>query len=706
MPMPRRRSHTRRMPKGHPRGTLSARPGGYGFVITAEGEYFIPQSKMHGAFDGDLVDIAPLPNQGKYRMSHHETDAGYEERSNKGGYKSGSGSGKKPFARVVAVVQRAHDVIVGRYEIAEPFGVVVPEDPRINYDIFTQIKETPGIPDGSIVSVRITSFPTRNSAATGIVQEVLGEADDERIPIDLIVGRHKFETSFSEASLEQARNSKLDVESALSQGYRDLRKRFIFTIDPADARDFDDAVSLEPVSNSQSGAVWRLGVHIADVGHYVPWGSSIDLDARRRATSVYLVDRVIPMLPEELSCDLCSLRPFEARRTMTVDMYLDAEGKVLSSDIYPAIIESAARLTYDQAQELLENRDGDVSTPALSIAVPEVLALSGDLAKRIRGLSFIAKQRAAARREVGGIDFKTVEARVRLDTEGAPVDVDLRRKTDATELIEESMILANETVARFLRDKSFPCIYRVHEAPSYDSLEGLIPVLDEYPWFKKIGAHWLLSGDPHAVAAAVSFSEDRPEGKLVNMIVLRSMMRAVYKPDCEPHYGLASEAYCHFTSPIRRYPDLVVHRMLKAALAKRGEKFDQEVSSLAWIAEHSSKMEREAEKASQESQMVKIVELMEQHVGETFSARVTGATSYGLFVQLENTAEGMIRIEDLGREYFLFDSLRHRLIGADSGREYRLGQQMAVMLVSADRRTCRLDFKPIRKNGKKPVTHS
>ncbi len=269
---------------------------------------------MHGAFDGDLVDIAPLPNQGKYRMPQHETDAGSEERSNRGGRKSGSGSGKKPFARVVAVVQRAHDVIVGRYEIAEPFGVVVPEDPRINYDIFTQIKDTPGIPDGSIVSVRITSFPTRNSAATGTVQEVLGEADDERIPIDLIVGRHKFETSFSEASLEQARDSKLDVESALSQGYRDLRKRFVFTIDPADARDFDDAVSLEPVSNPQSGAVWRLGVHIADVGHYVPWGSSIDLDARRRSTSVYLVDRVIPMLPEELSCDLCSLRPFEARR--------------------------------------------------------------------------------------------------------------------------------------------------------------------------------------------------------------------------------------------------------------------------------------------------------------------------------------------------------------------------------------------------------
>lgn len=692
--MPRKRSHTRRVPKGNPRGTLSARPGGYGFVSTAEGEFFIPEEKMNGAFDGDLVEITSLPNKGRYRVASIDDARGRAASSGAGR------GGRKPFARVVSVVQRAHEVIVGRYEVAEPFGVVVPEDPRINYDIFTRLKDAPDVPDGAVVSVRITTFPSRKSAATGVIEEVLGDEDDERVAIDLIVARHKLETKFSAASLEQARGAKLDVDDALNSGYRDLRNRFIFTIDPDDAKDFDDAVSFEPV-NGAGGACWRLGVHIADVGHYVPWGSSIDLDARRRATSVYLVDRVIPMLPEELSNDLCSLRPHVERRTMTVDMYLDESGKVLSSDLYPAVIRSAARLTYAQALELLQNDDGCVSTPALSLAPAEVVQQSVELASRIRELSRVACLRDDMRRAAGGIDFDTVEARVRLDSAGVPVDIDMRRKTPATQLIEEAMILANETVARFLRDRDWPCVYRVHEQPACESLEGLVPIFQEYPWFKRVNQALFIAGEPHAVAAAVAGAKGRPEEELVTMLALRAMMRAVYQPEYAPHYGLASEAYCHFTSPIRRYPDLVVHRMLKAALSKRPEKFDQEVSNLAWISEHASEMERVAEKAASESQMVKIVELMETHVGETFSATVIGVASHGLFVQLENTAEGMVRIEDLGREYFLLDSVKHRLVGTDSGREYRLGQRLAVVLTSADRRCQRLDFRLVKKQGRK-----
>ncbi len=684
--MPRKRSHTRRVAKGNPRGTLSARPGGYGFVTTAEGEYFIPEAKMNGAFDGDLVEIAPLPNKGRYRVA--ATD---DAPSSKG-----AARGLKPFARIVNVIQRAHEVIVGRYEIAEPFGVVVPEDPRIGYDIFTRLEDAPGVPDGSVVSVRITTFPSKKSAATGVIEEILGEEDDERVPIDLIVARYRLETKFSRACIEQAKTARLDAEDALNSGYRDLRDRFIFTVDPDDAKDFDDAVSIEQLDGIR-GAAWRLGVHIADVGYYVPWNSSIDLDARRRATSVYLVDRVIPMLPEELSNDLCSLRPFVERRTMTVDIFLDENGKVLSSDLYPALIRSSARLTYAQALELLENKEGDFSTPALSLAPTEVIAQTSELASRIRALSRFAKQRAEMRRVAGGIDFDTVEARVRLDSAGVPVDIDMRRKNDATEFIEESMILANETVARFLRDKQWPCIYRVHEQPARESLEGLVPIFQEYPWFKRINQSFFAAGEAHALASAVDAARGRPEEELVTTLVLRAMMRAHYQPECAGHYGLASDAYCHFTSPIRRYPDLIVHRMLKAALSKRPEKFDQEVANLGWISEHSSEMERVAEKAASESQMVKIVELMETHIGETFSATVTGVAPYGLFVRLDNTAEGMVRIQDLGREYFLLDSVRHRLIGSDTGREYRLGQRMAVVLSSADRRTRRLDFRPVKK---------
>ena len=675
--MPRKRAHTRRNPKGNPRGILSVSTAGFGFVQTAEGEFFVPAEKMNGAFDGDLVEVTPLPRKG--------TEQAIE---------SPDHSLQKPAGRIVSVIQRAHDVVVGRYEIAEPFGVVVPEDPRITYDIFTRLAANPDVADGAIVSVRILTFPSRSNAATGIIEEVLGDSDDERVPIDLIVARYRFETAFSEGSLEQADAAVLDEQGALNAGYRDLRERFVFTVDPADAKDFDDAVSLEAIN--EGAACWRLGVHIADVGHYVPWESSIDVEARRRATSVYLADRVIPMLPERLSSDLCSLRPLETRRTMTVDMFLDAKGRLVDACVYPALIRSRARLTYDEALELIEDKTQPASLPTVRNA-----DIARELADRLRGLARIAQLRKERRRQAGGIDFETTEARVRLDADGAPLDVELRQKNDATELIEEAMILANETVARYLRDRDLPCIYRVHDKPAYENLEGLLPILRDYPWFKDVNEYLFASGDARTLAKALEASASSPQSEIVASLVLRAMSRAVYQPACQGHYGLASEAYCHFTSPIRRYPDLVVHRMLKAALNGRPERFDQEVAALSWISEHSSSMERMAEKTARESQLTKIVELMEGHVGETFRASVSGVASYGLFVRLENTAEGLVRVENLGREYFYLDSVRHRLVGSDSGHVYQLGQRLDVVLVAAERRTRHLDFQLSTKRDKK-----
>lgn len=611
--MGRTRSHTRRHPRSNPRGVLSVRGGGFGFVQTAEGEFFVPESKMAGAFDGDLVEVAPLPVQSGRKKQPHERKADLR-------------AGEKPAARVLRVVDRAHDTLVGRYEVAEPFGVVVPEDANIPYDIFTMRADRPDIEDGSLVRVRITTFPSRNTAATGVIEEVLGLADDEHAAVDVVIARHKLETVFSEGALSEARSAVLDEDGALASGYRDLRERFTFTIDPADARDFDDAVSLEPVSTCGVGtgirvvderglgvARWRLGVHIADVAHYVPWNSSLDLDARRRATSVYLVDRVIPMLPDELSGDLCSLKPDEVRRTMTADLYLDS-----------------------------------------------------------------------------------VEARVVLDEEGSPTGIDLRVKTDATSLIEEAMILANETVAKHLRDAKFPSLYRVHEQPSADSLAALVPVFQDFAWFRDIDQADFIAGDAHVVQRVLEASAERPEGELVSTLLLRSMKRAVYRPDCAAHYGLASGAYTHFTSPIRRYPDLVVHRMLKALIGGRPEKFDQEKSALPWIAEHSSDMERIAEKAARESQEVKLIEYLERFVGQTFSATVSGVATYGAYVRLDNTAEGLIPCKNLGSEYFALDPVQHRLTGQDTGASYRLAQRLAVVLVSADPRARRLDFRPAR----------
>ena len=642
---------------------------------TAEGEYFIPADRINGAFDGDLVEVSPAR----------------QERSRKALAQAAS-STRRREARVKRVVEHAHAEIVGRYEVAGPFGVVVPEDPRIPYDIFTLLSDNGDIPDGSIVRVAMETYPSRKEAATGRIVEVLGDADDERVPIDLIAARYKLEGSFSQGCIDEAAAAKLEIEEALSGDYHDLRNRFIFTIDPSDARDFDDAVSLEPLDDGRTdGARWRLGVHIADVSHYVPWGSSVDLDARKRACSVYLVDRVVPMLPEALSNELCSLKPGEDRRSMTVDLMLDAKGQVVDAEIYPAIIRSCARLTYDQAQECIDAADAKIP-----VTLKGAEGLEEQLTERLYRLSQLAKSRMRLRALAGGIDFDTVEARVKLDEQGVPLSIELRKRTDATQLIEEAMIAANEAVARFLRDASFPCIYRTHDKPSRESLEGLLPVLQEFPWFSQVNKAAFVAGNPHEVARVLELCAGRGEDALVTSLVLRSMKRALYEPALSGHYALASEAYAHFTSPIRRYPDLVVHRMLKAVLFGRPQKFDQEVSNLPWIAEHSSEMERIAERAARDSQEAKIVELMETCIGEKFSGMISGVASYGLLVRLDNTAEGVVSIEDLGQEYFVLDSVYHTLTGSDTGKQYRLGKRVALRLIEADRQTRTLKFRLVR----------
>ena len=649
---------TRRNPRSNPRGVLRVSAAGYGFVQTAEGEFFVPASKMGGAFDGDMVEIVPTHVNPQHKQLH----------------KAHGKQGDKPSGRVVRVVNRAHESIVGRYEVAEPFGVVVPEDRRIPYDIFTMRKDYPHVRDGDAVRVRITTYPSRNEAATGVIEEVIGRAEDEDLAIDMIVARHKLETAFSDASIEQAEKAEVDVAGALGEGYRDLRDRFVFTIDPADARDFDDAISIDEVD----GLV-RLGVHIADVSHYVPWNSSIDLDARRRATSVYLVDRVIPMLPEELSNDICSLKPGEPRRAMTADMFLDGSFEVKRATFYPSVIESKARLSYEEAQEAL---DGDGSA-----------SIDEALADKLHRLHEVACGLADARRRAGGIDFDTTEAKVRLDSGGEPEAIVLRRRTDATEMIEEAMVLANNQVASYLSERGFPSVYRVHEPPSPESLAELVPVLQEFDYLKTVSASAFSAGSPTAIQAVLGRAAGRPEAELVSTLVLRSMKRAEYKSECGPHFGLASDAYTHFTSPIRRYPDLIVHRMLKAQLFGKPGTFEQQVHSLAWLAKHSSEMERIAEAAARESQEYKMIEYLSRDVGAAFNAVIAGVASYGFFVRLENTAEGLVPLKELGAEYFALDARRHQLVGQESGTVYRLGQRVRVVLEAAYPRERKLDFR-------------
>ena len=654
---------------------MQLNPEGYGFVRTSEGEFFVPHAKLGGAFDGDLVEVAPLPANASKGRSHE-----------------GFGGGRyahKPAARVVSVIERAHEVVVGRFEAAEPFGVVVPLDPHIPYDIFTQLSEAPDVEDGAIVRVRIAQFPSRNSAATGHIEEVLEHVDGLDEGVDAVVARHKFETTFSDAALAEAHGASIDEVGALASGYRDLRERFIFTIDPDDARDFDDALSIEQVED-RGRLLWRIGVHIADVSHYVEWGSALDLAARRRGTSVYLVDRVIPMIPEELSCGLCSLAPGEVRRSMTVDLYVNERAQLARYEIYPALICSNARLTYGEALEMLEGECEPAATEGGKHAQGQRETL---IQPHLRQLSRLASLRHAQRERKGGIDFDQPEARVKLDEAGKPQGVELRRKNAATSLVEEMMIWANEVVAEHLSRAKFPCAYRVHEAPDLEGLAQLVPIFEEFPWFEKIDPVGFFTGSQHALQQAVSASHGRAEGGLVSSLVLRSMKRAVYRGKNCGHYGLASATYCHFTSPIRRYPDLMVHRMLKAELFGRPEKFDQMTTNLGWICEHSSGMEREADDAQRESEELKLAEYLQRFVGQSFSAIVSGVSQGGLYARLENTAEGFIPVRTLGDDYFSFDAARYTLTGEETGARYRLGQRIAVVLFAVDPRVPQIDLR-------------
>lgn len=662
-----KRKPTRRNPRSNPRGVLSVSPHGYGFVKTAEGEFFVPESKMGSAFDGDYVEVAPS----KVNRAHRQDAKAHNQ------------VGERPTARVVAVVMRNHESIVGRYEIAEPFGVVVPEDPHIGYDVFTLHADHPHIQDGDIVRVRMVEYPSRHSAATGVIEEVLGHEGDAGLDVESVIARHKLEVAFSEAAIQEAEAARVDVEGALRSGYRDVRDRVVFTVDPTDARDFDDAVSYD-----EADGLHRVGVHIADVSHYVPWGSSVDLDARRRATSVYLVDRVIPMLPEALSNGVCSLRPHEDRRAVTVDMWFDDAGVLKRAEFYPSLIRSCARLSYSEAQAAIEKRRA-----GLPLAEGNA-DLTDAVCDRLVALSRVACLLSRNRRKAGGLDFELPEAKVRLGADGEPVDVFIRKKTEATSLIEECMIAANVAVAEHMEASGWPCVYRVHDKPDADALAALVPLLQEFSAYRDIPASAFVEGVPSVLQSVLRKAKGRPEEELVSSLLVRSMKRAVYRKQCAPHYGLAAAHYLHFTSPIRRYPDLIAHRMLKMQLSgRRSKDFDGQASAISWLAEHSSEMERVAESAARESQEIKLCELMASQVGQVFEGVVSGVATYGIFVRLPNTAEGLVPVRCLGDEYFSLDPVRRVLSGEESRRTFRVGRKVDVQLFSVDPRKRSIEFR-------------
>lgn len=662
-------------------------------VETAEGVYRLGSRSMREAMPGDRVYVSLHRGKGGARR-----------------------------AVVEHVIDRAVAAIVGVFEPAGPLGAVRPLDARIKQDFFVlPADDSPrrlGVEPGDIVSARIVDYPSRTESGVVTLERRIGDANEPSLGIECVMARYGLVDGYPQAAVNEAASLAVDVEGALSDPLRrDIRDRFAITIDPVDARDFDDAIS---VARTVRGG-WMLGVHIADVSHYVDWESAIDLEARRRSTSVYLADRVLPMLPERLCNDLCSLRPDEDRLAFTVDIELDAQGRVRTYEPYPSVIRSRVRMDYGAADALL--REGEPDGAALDaaargraeLAVEAARANGVDLRAFLRNADALARARREIRRKRGSIDFDKPEVHVLLDEAGMPVDIVTRERTAATSLVEEAMLLANECVAEFLADRDLVSAYRVHEDPSPDSLASAAKTLTELGAVEGGLAAGIMLGDPRAINAAVEDTAGTAFAPQVNALLLRAQQRAVYKSHNEGHCALGARAYCHFTSPIRRYPDLIAHRVLKVALAKHelGKKEalvraprltgkgPQALEAICpQLCRQASDNERAADAAANASQKVKVAQLYASRIGERDTGTVSWISDLGAFVRLDATgAEGLVRMNALGAEWWDFDDVRLTLTGESTGTRVGLGCRVVVEVASVNVLRGHLDLKLLHVSG-------
>ena len=609
-----------RKPRRLVEGTIHLYGSGRGEVQTPEGTFAITRRSLREAMHGDEVQVSLVPMHGRH--------------------------GDR-VAYVQSVLKRACAGFVGTYNIMDPLGVVTPLDGRLAHDFFVLPEDKSArrlnVRPNDVVRVRIVEYPARNSAGVVTIEQRVGAAEELDVGVESVIASYGLPVAFGPAALQEANDLRLNVPEALADKTRhDLRNVACLTVDPVDARDFDDAVGIRVTDDGG----FELDVHIADVSHYVPWDSHVDIEARRRTCSVYLVDRVIPMLPERLCNDLCSLRPNEDRLAMTVRMRLNDKGAVLTTEAYPSVIRSRARLSYDDVDALLEGR---MSVEQLPCDERE-RAVSADM---LRQLDHLAQLRQKIRCARGAIDFETREAKVLLDEDGRPHGVSIRERTRATGLIEEAMLLANECVASMLAERDVPTAYRVHEQPSPEDLTACVATLQELGIVGAEEATRLISGDPHAVQDVLAREKGSQQAYLANALLLRAQKRAVYQPHNQGHYALGAKAYCHFTSPIRRYPDVLVHRALKELLGvvPRTKATARSEEALPQLCRTCSEQERTADAASRDTHKIKMAELYSTKVDEVFSGIVTGSTRYGLFVMLDDTcAEGMLSLRSLDDE--------------------------------------------------------
>ncbi len=602
-------------------------------------DVFIPASHLETAMDGDkaVVRIERRPK------------------------------GRNPVGRVIKVLERAHPTVVGTFHQSKKFGYVVPLDPKMGRDIMIPWGDEAQADDGDVVVIRITAYGARRHGPTGEVERVLGPMSDPGVDILSVLFGHGLSLEFSPA-VETAAQAFAEQPVEPGEGREDQRELLVFTIDPSDAQDHDDALSIRPLD----GGRFEVGIHIADVSHYVPKGGPVDLEALDRGTSVYLVDRVIPMLPHALSSGACSLRPDEDRYAMSIFATLDTGGQLHGHRFARTVIRSRHKLDYQTVHAIL---DGTTS-------------IDDETNGAVRDLDRVARGLRVRREERGSIDFDMPEARVVLDPEGEPIDIQRVERLDSHRLVEDFMLLANEIVARVGSGKKLPVLYRVHEPPTVEKTENLREFLATLG--HSLPRRSLKPRDLKSILEAVA---GRPEETLVSTVVLRSMQRARYSSANLGHFGLALEHYAHFTSPIRRYPDLVTHRALVRVL------LEKEAAPSAWydeldeVADRSSWREQAATQAERDSVELKKIEFMERHLGDEFEGSVAGVTSFGFFVLLDRFfVEGLVHVNALEDDYYEFRESEYALVGTRKGRRFRLGDRVRVQVARVDKEERHVDF--------------
>lgn len=628
-------------------GRLVGNARGFGFVEVEgrEEDIFISESNMASAIHGDTVQISLLPEK----------------------------TGKRREGVVVKVLGHEVTELVGTYQKSRNFGFVVPDNRKITRDIFIPTEYSGGAVNGHKVVVEITDYGSADKKPEGRIREIIGHINDPGTDILSVVYGYEIPMEFPERVMNQAERTPLEVSEADRAGRLDLRDWQIVTIDGEDAKDLDDAISL-----TKEGEIYHLGVHIADVTNYVQENSALDREALKRGTSVYLVDRVIPMLPHRLSNGICSLNQGVDRLALSCLMDVDQKGNVVDHKIAETVIRVDRRMSYTSVQKILEG-DGE-ETKEYEEQAP-MFFLMEELAKILRN----------KRKKRGSIDFDFPESKILLDGEGHPVEIAPYDRNTATKIIEDFMLLANETVAEDFFWREMPFIYRTHDTPDPEKIQQLALFINNFGYAIKNTRDEI---HPKELQKLLTKIEDSPEEALISRLTLRSMKRAQYTVDCTGHFGLAAKYYCHFTSPIRRYPDLEIHRIIKETL--RGKMTESRISHyngiLEEVAAHASQTERRADEAERDVEKMKKAEYMESHVGECYEGVVSGITNWGFYVELPNTVEGMVHVTNLYDDRYYYREETFDLAGADTGKVYKLGQKVRIRVLGADKKSNEIDF--------------